>query len=61
MFKYRIRNKKMLDYFLRNAQIVLMIKPYRWKGPQFGVLSIMRNKYVRITSIIAILRKELKL
>ena len=61
MFKYRINNKNIFEYFYRHAQGVAVLKPFRAKDIKLGVISIIKGGKVKVQTITTILKKELKL
>jgi hypothetical protein len=60
MFKCRVKSKKILNYFCLNASIITFVEPLFRNGPRLGIVSMSREKSVRIHQIASIIKKELK-
>ena len=61
MFKYRVKSKKMLNYFCFNASIIIFVEPLFKSGARFGIVSMSRDRSVRIYQIACIIKKEVKM
>ncbi len=61
MFKYRLRDKALLEYFHNHAAFVITLQPFKAKGTGFGILGLSERKSIKVHSVASILKKELKM
>lgn len=59
MFKYRIRDQPILQYFCQYCPTILVVKPWKKEQMVLCIMSISSRYALKVQSVMAILRKEL--